>query len=417
LATKQLDFDFADKLFVGELALDGTVRRVQGVLSTVLFAEARGMKQVYVPEENVAEALLIPGIEVYGCSNLGVLVAHLEGTKPLTPSVPSTREEQLEGEVCDIDLDHIVGQEQAKRALEIAAAGGHNIIFVGPPGSGKTLLARALSGILPPLSLEESLEVTKIYSVSGKLDKCSGLVTKRPMRAPHHTASTASLIGGGSFPKPGELSLAHRGVLFLDEFTEFPKSIIESLRQPLEEGSVTVTRVKGSCHFPARSLLVAAMNPCPCGFFGDTDHLCSCSPYQILRYNQKISGPILDRIDLQVTVPRVALIKLESVAHHGERSSTVRARVMTARARQSARLVDQGKITNSEMSGTETKEATHLGEAEKLFLREAAESLRLSARGYIRVLKVSRTIADLAGEETVTVAHLAEALQYRFSDE
>lgn len=415
IALGDLHFEAKKKLFVGELALNGKIRRVQGVLPITLFAKEAGYEEIYVPKENVKEALLVADIKIYPCESLLQVVNHLSGKELIPEAVAEPTETEEPIPKTDHDLRNIIGQDQAKRALEIAAAGGHNIIFTGTPGSGKTLLARALPGILPPLTFEEGLQVTKIYSVAG-LVKDGQLMTERPFRSPHHTASLASLVGGGTFPRPGELSLAHRGVLFLDEFSLFPRSVLESLRQPLEEGFVTVSRIRGTHFFPARVMLVAAMNPCPCGFSGDIERTCSCSAYQVLRYQQKISGPILDRIDLQIQVPRVPLHKFDEVPK-GEASSDVRERVLKARAKQTERFLNTNILTNAEMSGNLIKQFVVLDQDTKAFLQLAATELQLSARGYMRVLKVARTIADLATSERVLQNHVAEALQYRFSHE
>lgn len=398
------------RLVVGELALDGKVRGVRGTLAMALWARRRGWEEMVVPRPNLMEASRPGGIRVVGVENLRQALDHLQG-KP----IPQPRISWRERETSYPCLSEVKGQLYAKRALEVAAAGGHNIIFIGPPGSGKSMLAERLPGIMPPLQPEEVLEVSSIHSIAGLLDPESPLCTMPPFRAPHHSISHVGLVGGGkNFPRPGEITLSHRGVLFLDEFPEFRRDALEVLRQPLETGRVTISRSLVTTTFPARFMLVAGMNPCPCGFLGDSVRPCSCPPGRIRNYYNRISGPLLDRIDLQVEVSRLTPQEMVELPC-GERSEAVRKRVVTAREIQRKRWGDDS-TTNAHVDMTRLREACLLGEEERRFLYLAADRMALTARGFDRCLRVARTIADLSGRERVNVADLAEAVQYRSLD-
>lgn len=404
-----------DCFFIGELSLDGSIKSVRGVLPAALKAKDIGIKKIFVPEENSTEAAIVQGIEVFGVNTLPDVVDFLGNRKIIEPLVLDVNKIFREQRQYDIDFNEIKGQRQALRALEIAAAGGHNVIMIGPPGSGKSMLAKRMPTILPDLSFAEAIEVTKIFSVSGALNKAETLIAVRPFRAPHHTISDAGLVGGGQTPRPGEISLSHLGVLFLDELPEFKRNVLEALRQPLEEGTITITRSLVTASFPAKFMLIAAMNPCPCGYFGDRIRACRCSPQQIRQYQTKISGPLLDRIDLHIEVPSVKYRAL-SDKEVGESSSSIKERVNKARNRQIKRYEGNGTYCNARMTEKQIKTYCSIDEESHRLLEMAIEKLGLSARAINRILKVSRTIADLENKETVEPAHVAEAIQYRSLD-
>ncbi len=401
-------------LFFGELSLEGKLRYTRGTLLLALFAKEKGIKKIFVPRDSANEAAIIKGIEVYPVESLVQLLTYFLNKTKISPACYQEKRAKLQD--AEFDMAEVLGQEQAKRALEIAAAGGHNIFLTGSPGAGKTMLARALPGILPPLEEKESLEVTKIYSASGNLGPDSSLIKICPFRSPHHTISQAGLVGGGTDPAPGEISLAHRGVLFLDEFTEFSRYVMEAMRQPMEDGSLTISRSKARVKYPARFILVASSNPCPCGYLYHPKKTCVCSQREIKRYRKRVSGPILDRIDLHIDVPVVDVKDLsedKSFKNFLEPSLKIKERVIRAREIQRKRFGAESIFTNAEMKNKQIKNYCRLSQGAKLLLRQAVANFNLSARSYYKMIKISQSIADLAGAGGIAVSQMAEALQYR----
>jgi len=404
-----------DFVVIGELALDGRVRAVNGVLNMAMTAKANGFSRMIVPLEKAKEAAVVEDIEVYGVGSLAQAVGFLSAALPLETTTVDIDELFAEVSNYEVDFGDVKGQESVKRALTVAAAGGHNIMMIGPPGAGKTMLAQRLATILPPLSLEESLETTCIYSSVGLLGRDKALLATRPVRMPHYSASGPALVGGGTNPRPGELSLAHFGILFLDEFGEFPRHVLEMIRQPLEDGFITVSRAKGTIRFPAKFMLVAAMNPCPCGYFGSDARRCKCTPGQIERYLSKISGPLVDRIDIHIDVPAISFTKLRSKSSQLD-SSTMKADVVKTRDVQTKRFGDDKVMTNARMSHKQVERFCKLDSASEQMLKQAMTEFGLSARAHDKICKVARTIADLAQVEEISPEHIAEAISYRKLD-
>ena len=421
VASKQTNFITKDKIFLGELSLDGNLRPIKGALSFALLAKKQGLKEIILPKQNAKEAALVKDISVIGVESLAQTLAHLENRKPIPAFLPQD-EHSVPSPENSVDIGWVKGQEYAKRALEITAAGAHNLFFFGPPGGGKSLLAKSLPSILPKLTFAEALEVTKIYSIAGLLPEHQTLINFRPFRSPHHVSSDVALIGGGNPPRPGEITLAHRGVLFLDEFPDFHRDVLESLRQPIEDGKITVSRAKHTFTFPSRFMLVGASNPCPCGYLNSPDRPCSCSPSQISMYKRKLSGPLMDRMDIFIEVPAVKYEKLASQSLENNQSKLVKERIEKAREIQKERFkndlpLQAGNIlVNAEMNFPEIKKyCQHDGQSQNL-LKKYVDSGKLSARGYHRILKVARTIADLQGSENIQHDHIAESLMYRLKD-